>query len=275
MTAPLGERPTSGLLPAAGRRLEFSWAPPRRRGLPTLVLLHEGLGCVAMWREFPVLLADRTGAGVFAYSRAGYGGSEAATLPRGVRYMHDEALEVLPQLLAAAGIRRSVLIGHSDGASIALIYTGGVARNGVQGLVAIAPHVFNEQLSVDSITLAAKLYRTTDLRERLARCHGAQVDEAFWGWNDIWLHAAFRQWNIEEYLPAIEAPVLVLQGEQDQYGTSAQLQAIAGQVGGTCRITLLPQCAHAPHREQPAATLQAVAGFVDELGASDRRTGGE
>jgi len=101
------------------------------------------------------------------------------------------------------------------------------------------------------------------------------VDEAFWGWNDIWLHPAFRQWNIEEYLPAIEAPVLVLQGEQDQYGTSAQLQAIADQVGGTCRITLLPQCAHTPHREQPAATLQAVAGFIDELGASDRRAGGE
>jgi pimeloyl-ACP methyl ester carboxylesterase len=264
MTVQLGDQRAKGFLVVTGRRLEFTWVPPRRADLPTLVLLHEGLGCVAMWRDFPELLAAQTGAGVFTYSRAGYGTSQAAELPRPVRYMHDEALTVLPQLLAQAGIRRSVLIGHSDGASIALIYAGGGARDDVQGLVAIAPHVFNEQLSVDSIRHAATLYETTDLREKLARHHGAQVDAAFRGWNDVWLHKEFRHWNIEEYLDAIYVPVLLIQGEQDQFGTHLQLQAIERRVGGPRRTLLLPECGHSPHRDQPQATQNAVAEFVAE-----------
>ena len=265
MSAQLGERPAHGFLVAAGRRLEYSWTPPSQANLPTLVLLHEGLGCVAMWREFPRRLAELTGAGVFTYSRAGYGSSQAAELPRPVRYMHDEALEVLPQLLGLAGIRRNVLIGHSDGASIALIYTGGAARGDVQGLVAMAPHVFNEQLCIDSIQAAKTAYATTDLRERLARYHGAQVDDAFRGWNDVWLQEGFRHWNIEQYLDAIEVPVLLLQGDQDQFGTPRQLEAIERRVGGPCHVTLLPQCAHSPHRDQPQATLQAIVAFIAAL----------
>lgn len=265
MTQPLGDRPSEGFLLAAGRRLEYTWIPPRRDALPTLVLLHEGLGCMAMWRDFPQQLAAQTGAGVFTYSRAGYGSSQAADLPRPVRYMHDEALHVLPQVLDNAGIRDNVLVGHSDGASIALIYTGGVAREDVRGLVAMAPHVFNEQLCIDSIRAAKRAYATTDLRQRLARYHGAQVDAAFRGWNDVWLLDEFRHWNIEQYLDTIRVPVLLVQGEQDQFGTRRQLEAIERRTGGTCRTVLLPECAHSPHRDQPQATLQAVANFVDEL----------
>jgi pimeloyl-ACP methyl ester carboxylesterase len=264
MTRQLGGQRASGFLIVNGRRLEYSWMPPQREDLPTLVLLHEGLGCVAMWRDFPELLARRTGAGVFTYSRAGYGASQAAELPRPVRYMHEEALDVLPQLLPRAGIRRSVLIGHSDGASIALIYAGSGARDDVLGLVALAPHVFNEQLTVDSIRQAKTLYESTDLREKLARYHGAQVDAAFRGWNDVWLHKEFRHWNIEAYLDAIHVPVLLVQGEQDEFGTGQQLRAIEKRISGPCRTLLLPECGHSPHRDQPQATQDAIATFVAE-----------
>ncbi|MDH3714819.1 MAG: alpha/beta hydrolase [Gammaproteobacteria bacterium] len=267
MTGRLGGQRENGFLAVVGRRLEYSWVPPHREDLPTLVLLHEGLGCVAMWRDFPERLADQTGAGVFTYSRAGYGASQAAELPRPERYMHDEALEVLPKLLALAGIRRSVLVGHSDGASIALIYAGGSGRDDVEGLVAIAPHVFNEQLSIESIQNARTLYETTDLRAKLARYHGTQVDAAFRGWNDVWLRKEFRHWNIEEYLDAIRVPVLLVQGEQDQFGTLLQLQSIERRVGGSCRTLLLPECGHSPHRDQPQSTQRAVAAFVAEVAA--------
>ncbi len=250
-------------LRAGGRRLECAWIGRPEPGRPTLVLLHEGLGCVAMWRDFPQRLAAATGLPAFLYSRAGYGGSEPAELPRPVRFMHHEALEVLPELLAAAGIDTPLLVGHSDGASIALIAAGAGVVPGLQALALIAPHVFNEELCVTSIRAAAEAYRSKPrLREGLARYHGEQVDAAFWGWNDVWLHPDFWHWNIEEYLPGIEVPLLLVQGEDDQYGTIAQLEAIERQVTVPCTRVLIPAARHSPHLERPDPTLDALARFV-------------
>lgn len=229
-----------------------------RPHLPTLVLLHEGLGSVSTWRDFPDALATRTGCPVLVYSRAGHGASPPPDAPRGVRFMHDEATVVLPALLQQFAIDTPVLVGHSDGGSIALIYAG---TRPARGLVLLAPHVFVEDCSIESIARMRELYATTDLRARLAR-HHADVDAAFHGWNDVWLNPAFREWNIEEYLRAITCPVLVLQGEDDEYGTRAQVDAIAAQVSGPVDVELLPRCGHAPHRDQREKVLERVAAFV-------------
>ena len=249
-------------LSAGGYRLECLRYGPRPDQAPTLVFLHEGLGSAAMWRDFPEKLAAATGCGALVYSRAGYGGSDPVPLPRPITYMHDEGLLVLPDLLAAAGIGDHVLIGHSDGASIAIVNGGGTRAAGLKGLVLEAAHVFIEDISVRSIAAAAESYRTTDLPDRLRRWHGANTDCAFWGWNRAWLDPAFRHWNIEEYLPAIRVPTLAIQGEGDEYGTVAQLDAIRRQAGGGAEILLLPDCGHSPHRDQPAATLAAMTRFI-------------
>jgi pimeloyl-ACP methyl ester carboxylesterase len=227
-------------------------------GSATLVMLHEGLGSVAMWRDFPQQLADSLRLPVLTYSRHGYGRSAPALRPRAVSYMHDEALVVLPQLLQQLHIERPLLFGHSDGGSIALIHA---SRHPVRGVIALAPHVFVEDLSVESIAAARAAYGSTNLRERLARYH-ADVDGAFWGWNDIWLHSDFRGWNIEALLPDVHAPVLVIQGEQDEYGTEEQLQAIA-KGARDVEVSLLPDCGHSPHRDQPAWVLQTVRTWME------------
>jgi pimeloyl-ACP methyl ester carboxylesterase len=206
----------------------------------------------------------RTGCGALIYSRAGYGSSDPAPLPRPVRFMHDEA-EILPKVLEQAGVRDSILVGHSDGASIALIYAGGHPAAGLRGLILEAPHVFTEPHGLASIAKMTEVYRATDLRERLARHHGANVDVAFRGWNDVWLDPGFRAWNIEEYLPKIEVPILILQGEDDEYGTWRQVEAIERRSGGPVEAIALPACGHSPHREQPDRTLAAMAGFVERL----------
>jgi pimeloyl-ACP methyl ester carboxylesterase len=244
---------------AAGHRLEVA-----RIGRPTaatLVFLHEGLGCVASWRDFPARLAQATGLGALVYSRLGYGGSEACALPRPLGYMHDEA-RLLPDILCAASLGDVILVGHSDGASIALIHAGQQPWPGLRGVVAEAAHVFCEDVSVASIAKAAAAYRDGGLREKLARYHGANVDCAFWGWNRAWLDPAFRQWNIEEFLPRIAVPVLAIQGADDEYGTVAQLDAIARGVRAPVETMLLPDCGHAPHRDRPAAALAAMADFI-------------
>ncbi|MDQ6618422.1 MAG: alpha/beta hydrolase [Pseudomonadota bacterium] len=229
---------------------------------PTLVLLHEGLGSVAMWREFPERLALVTGCSVLAYSRYGYGQSEALEGPRDVRYMHDEALSALPKLLDALALAEPILVGHSDGASIALICAG-AGRRPLRGVVAIAPHVIVEDCSIESIAAAQRAYESTDLRQRLARYH-AHVDSAFRGWNDIWLHPDFRSWSIEEYLPRIACPVLVIQGGNDEYGTADQVHRIARQVANT-DVLMLDHCGHSPHRDDPAAVLEAIRSFVERV----------
>ena len=224
---------------------------------PTLVFLHEGLGSLGLWRDFPRRLVEETGLGAFVYSRAGYGKSDPAPLPRPVRYMHDEAA-LLPTILAEAGIKEPILVGHSDGASIAIIYAG--QGNGARALILEAPHVFAEEGGLESIAKMRELYRTTDLREKLSRWH-ANVDAAFNGWNGAWLDPEFRKWNLEEFLPRIEQPVLIIQGKDDEYGTIKQVEAI--QRGANhVQSLLLDDCGHSPHRDQPEKTLEAMARFI-------------
>jgi pimeloyl-ACP methyl ester carboxylesterase len=258
---------------AGGHRLDYEWIGPGPDKTPTLVFLHEGLGSVAMWRDFPAKVAAATGLGTLVYSRHGYGKSDVLTAARKVDYMHDEAFVALPEVLNALGVREPILVGHSDGGSIALLYGGSVARRragqGVDGpaplaLITMAAHVFVEQLSVDSIAAAKTAYETTDLPTRLGRYHD-DVDRMFWGWNDIWLLPAFFHWNIEEYLPTIHCPLLAMQGEDDEYGTVRQVEAIRDQAGGPVTVCMLPKCKHSPHRDQPAMTLDAMKAFVNRV----------
>jgi pimeloyl-ACP methyl ester carboxylesterase len=240
-----------------GRRLETASYGPS----PTLVLLHEGLGCVALWRDFPERLAAATGCGVFAYSRFGYGQSDPVTLPRPMTYMHDEALNVLPRVLDAAGIERAILIGHSDGGSIAAIYAGGVHDPRIAGLILIAAHFFVEDQNIESIARIRTEYETTDLRSRLARRH-ADVENAFRGWNDAWLDPRFRDFDITSYLPTISVPVLALQGTDDPYGSVAQLEVLERHVRSPLETLLIEGARHAPHLEAMDKTLAAIAGFA-------------
>jgi pimeloyl-ACP methyl ester carboxylesterase len=240
-------------------RIEYDRFDVADAEAPTVVLLHEGLGSVSMWRDFPAQLSRATRSRVVVYSRHGYGRSAPVTQPRSVRYMHDEALIVLPQFLDALGIEKPILFGHSDGGSIALVHAGGSGRR-VTGIVALAPHVFVEDLSVASIAAAKIAFETTSLRERLARYHD-DVDGVFWGWNDIWLRPEFRSWNIEEYLPRITCPVLAIQGAEDEYGSLEQIRRIAD---GAADVELLSlaNCRHSPHRDQSAKVLESVAHWI-------------
>ena len=256
-------RPTVGGIELEALFLEARPAAPDAPRRAPLVLLHEGLGSVELWRSFPHDLRAATGdRAVLVYSRAGYGRSGPASMPRPVTYMHDEADSVLPPVLEHFGLERPVLVGHSDGASIALLYAG--AGNPVAGLVLLAPHVFVEDVSVASIAAVRDDFATTDLRARLARYHD-DVDNAFRGWNDAWLSPEFRSWNIEDRLAGVRCPVLVVQGEDDAYGTLGQVDAIERGVTGPVQRLILAGVGHAPHLEAPADTLAAVAPFVRAL----------
>jgi pimeloyl-ACP methyl ester carboxylesterase len=247
---------------AQGRSLEVQRISGRGPHLPELVFLHEGLGSVSHWKDFPARVAATTGCGVTVYSRYGSGNSDVLTEPRAVTYMHEEGLRVLPELLAQLHIDKPILIGHSDGASIALIFAG--AHDHACGLVLLAPHVFVEDLSVASIAAAKTSFETTNLSEKLARHHRDAV-ATFRGWNNIWLQPDFRAWNIEEYLSRISCPILAIQGLDDQYGTMAQVQAIARQSGGPVEILPLAECRHSPQRDQPDPVLAAIAKFVHRI----------
>jgi pimeloyl-ACP methyl ester carboxylesterase len=246
-------------------RIEADWVGPPPGTAPTLVLLHQGLGCVSLWGDFPARLAQATGWGALIYSRYGYGGSAPCALPRPTRYMHDEALQVLPELLRVAGVREHALVGHSDGGSIALIHAGGAPQPGLRAVSVEAPHVFTEEISVASITKAGEDFHNTDLAERLRRHHGDNLDCAFWGWQHAWVSPEFRHWNIEEYLPHVAVPLLALQGADDQYGTMRQIGAIVAQAGGTVEAVKIAACGHSPHREQPEVTLARIAQFIADL----------
>jgi pimeloyl-ACP methyl ester carboxylesterase len=240
-------------LTVAGRRLEHQDLPGAE---PALVLLHEGLGSVRLWRRFPADLAKQTGRRVVTFSRFGHGESDPPPAPRTPAFMHEEAREVLPAVLGRLGIRRPVLVGHSDGASIALIHA---AEHQTDRVVAMAPHVFVEPICLEEIRAVRGQY-ANGLRDRMAR-HHRDPDAAFGGWNDVWLHPDFPRWSIEDLLPRIDVPVLLIQGEHDQYGTMEQLDRIERAVTGTVRRVHL-DAAHAPHLEAPEATLRAIAEFV-------------
>lgn len=254
----------SGCLDVAGQRLEYRMTGPRPDAAPTIVMLHEGLGCAGLWGDFPDKLAAATGAGIFVYSRAGYGQSSPVALPRPLTYMHDEAREILPRLLSAIGFRRGLLLGHSDGASIATIYAGSIQDHRVRGLILIAPHFVVEDVSIASIAEAKTAYAQTDLRAKLARWH-KDPDNAFRGWNDAWLDPQFREWDISQELAYIRVPILIVQGEDDQYGTVKQIEVAREECYCPVEVALLPGAKHSPQREAPDATLKAVSDFAGRL----------
>jgi pimeloyl-ACP methyl ester carboxylesterase len=265
----------AGTLRVSGGSLETGWWGPSPADAPTLVLLHEGLGSVALWRDIPERLAAATGWGVFGYSRFGYGNSDTTLLPRPMSYMHHEAQVVLPEVLREAGIRRAVLIGHSDGGSIAAIYAGtpglsdgremsGHQGIGLLGLITIAAHFFVEDVNIASIRQIGVTYDTGDLRQRLARYH-RNVEAAFRGWNDAWLDPRFRDFDITGFLPAIQVPILALQGADDPYGTDEQLKVFAANVRASIQTQLIPGARHSPHLEAKEATLAAMCTFIADL----------
>ena len=249
-----------GFLEIAGRRLEYAHLGPQPAEAPALVLLHEGLGSVGLWGEFPTRLQQATGCGVFVFSRAGYGASDPVDLPRPLDYMQREARETLPPLLDAIGLRSGVLIGHSDGASIAAVHLGTIRDPRIEAAVLIAPHFLVEDMCVAAIAEAKIAYDTTDLRTKLARWH-VDVDVAFRGWNDAWLDPDFRFWDIREALETVSRPMLVIQGADDQYGTLAQVET-ARELSPAPVITEVPAgVKHSPHREAPEATVAAIVRF--------------
>lgn len=254
----------SGFLPIGPHNLEYRMIGPRPACAPAIVMLHEGLGCVGLWGDFPDKLQQATGCGVFVYSRAGYGQSSPVTLPRPLGYMHDDARDVLPLLLDAIGFRRGLLLGHSDGASIAAIYAGTHQDHRVGGLVLIAPHFFTEDSGIASIEEARRAYESGDLRQRLARWH-KDVDNAFRGWNGAWLDPEFRKWDITDALGYIRVPILIVQGEDDQYGTVKQIEEAKRDCYCPVEVALLPGAKHSPQRDAPEATLKAISAFVAEV----------
>ena len=245
-----------------GRRLEIARHGPSPAEAPTLVFLHHGLGCVGTWRDFPARLATATGCGAIVYGRLGYGRSDPCSLPRSPRFMHDEGLEVLPELLDVAGVRECVLLGHSDGGSIAIIYAGGTSAAPLRGVITEAAHVFFEPMTVHALREAKESYERGELRERLGKHHGSNTDCAFRGWNDTWLHPGFVNWDLREYLPHVKVPMLVIQGADDEYGTTAQVETIVRHTAAETQTMMLPDCGHSPHLEQEALMLEAMRSFV-------------
>jgi pimeloyl-ACP methyl ester carboxylesterase len=253
--------PDSGFLTIGQQKLGYRMIGPRPDRAPTIVMLHEGLGCVGLWGDFPDKLQQATGCGVFVYSRAGYGQSSAVAVPRPLTFMHEEARETLPLVLDTIGFQRGLLLGHSDGASITAIYAGSQQDHRVGGVVLIAPHFFTEPSGLAAIAETRNAYDSGDLRSRLARWHD-DVDNAFNGWCGAWLDPDFRQWDITEFLAYIRVPVLIVQGEDDQYGTVKQIEVAQEECYCPVEVALLPGAKHSPQRDQPEAALKAIADFV-------------
>lgn len=263
------DAPTSRLV-IDGVALEYACHGSAPKDAPTIVMLHEGLGCVALWRDFPRQVAEATGCGVFVFSRRGYGQSDPIPLPRPLDFMTREAVDVLPQILDAIGFRQGILFGHSDGATIAAIYAGSFSDHRVRGLILMAPHFFTEQGGLAEIAKTNAAFEATDLSTRMAKYH-ADVDGAFRGWADTWLHPDFKDWNVAEVIDYFRIPVLAIQGRDDQYGTLEQIEEIESRAYSPVDLVVLDDCQHAPHAEQLDATLAAVGEFVARL----RRIEGE
>lgn len=254
----------SGRLGAGGKSLEYACWGPDPTQAPTLVLLHEGLGCTALWRSFPEKLSKATGFGVFAYSRTGYGHSDTADLPRPLDYMTREAIDVLPDVLDSIGLVRGVLVGHSDGATIAAIHAGSVADRRVRGIVTMAPHFFTEEMGLREIAAAKVAYETTDMKDRMARYH-RDPENTFRGWNESWLHPEFKSWNVSEVIDYIRVPVLAIQGRDDQYGTLAQINELEARSYAPVDTLILDDCRHAPFLEQEDKVISQIAGYCRRL----------
>jgi pimeloyl-ACP methyl ester carboxylesterase len=253
-----------GFIEIGQSRLEYRMIGPRPGEAATFVLLHEGLGSVGIWGDFPARLAAATELGVFAYSRAGYGRSSPSAMPRRVSFMHEEARDVLPHVLDAIGLRRGILLGHSDGASIAAIYAGSVADHRICGLVLLAPHFFTEEFGIAEIARMREAYETSDLRARLGKWH-LNPDNAFYGWSGPWLDPAFRKWEITEELAYIRVPIVIVQGEDDQYGTLRQIEVAKEACTCPVEAVILPGTRHIPHREAAEATMGAIVDFTRRL----------
>lgn len=243
-------------------RFETLRCGPRPEEAPTLVFLHDGLGSASLWRDFPEVASEATGCGALAYSRLGYGDSSPCALPRPVDYMEREASRSLPKIIASAGLDRFFLVGHSDGGSIALLYAMRNPGAGLMGVVTLAAHVFCEELTLSSIRAAKSIFESGNLRDKMVRHHGPNVDMAFAGWSGMWLDPAFASWDFRPDISLIKVPLLGIQGRNDEYGTEAQLTALTAAPNG--RILLLEDCGHSPFRDKPAKTLDAIAGFIRE-----------
>lgn len=250
-----------GFLDLPPQRLEYRMIGPRPGDAPTLVVLHEGLGCVGMWGDFPDKLQAATGCGVFVYSRQGYGRSSAAVLPRQLDFLHVEARETLPKILNAIGFRRGLLVGHSDGGSIVAIYGGSFQDHRLNGIVMMAPHFIVEDVTSAAIAEVRKTFATTDLRARFARYH-ENVDATVLGWADVWLNGDFRSWDLTEDLGYIRVPVLIIQGADDHFGTIRQIEIAREECYCPVEVLMLPGVRHVPHREATETTLAAIADFV-------------
>lgn len=255
---------SSGMLTIGSSELEYRMIGPTPDKAPTIVMLHEGLGSVGLWGDFPEKLQAATGAGVFVYSRTGYGNSSPVKLPRPLDFMEIEALDVLPKLLDAIGFRRGLLLGHSDGASIAAIYAGGIQDHRVRGIILIAPHFMVEDFGLVSIAKTKQNYDTGDLKPKLARWH-KDVDTAFNGWADVWLDPKFRDWDISESLAYVRVPVEIIQGADDQYGTQRHIEIAQAECYCPVDATIIPGAGHSPHRETPEPALKAAADFANRL----------
>lgn len=248
----------------SGHRLRAQWLHPMqpRPGRPTVVFLHEGLGSIPQWRDFPARLCAALGTRGLVFERWGFGGSDPLQRPREADYLMREAHQALPQVLTVGGIRRPLLVGHSDGASIALIHAAH-APDQVAGVVSMAAHVFIEDITLAGIRVARQAYLEGGLRARLERFHGDNTDAMFSGWADAWLAPAFRDLNLLPLLPEVRCPVLAIQGQDDEYGTEAQLLAIAEGVEGPVESALIPGCRHIPHLQSAERTLDLIVRFVD------------
>jgi pimeloyl-ACP methyl ester carboxylesterase len=249
-----------GQISVDGMALEYCLIGPQRSVAPAIVMLHEGLGSVDTWGDFPRLLSERTGAGVFIYSRAGYGASPSVQARFPIDYIKQHALHILPKILDAIDFHSGILLGHSDGASMVAAYAGNAADSQTRGLVLMAPHFFVEPETIAEIRNAREAFENKDLRQRLARYH-KDVDVAFRGWNDVWLDPAFFSFNLKEELAKIRVPMLIIRGDNDHYGTHGQVRMAKELCRCPLETLLMPDCGHIPHREKPEQTLDAIAAF--------------
>jgi len=246
------------------KRIEIQWHGKGEKNRPTLIFLHEGLGCTRMWKDFPEKLSQKTGCPALIYSRFGYGSSDPCPLPWKINFMHNQALRILPDLIKKTGIKTYILVGHSDGGSIGIIFSGNPYIKGLKGLITQAAHVFCEQKTVDCIQQAKINYEHKDLKQRLEKYHGKNTDNAFRGWNDIWLAPSFINWNIEKYLNRINIPMLAIQGKEDQYGTIKQIESIKSLVKNV-KTYMIDDCNHSPHLEQQEIVLNIMTRFIHQI----------